>query len=177
MTRAFILLALGLALPSGAALAASPPQNSILGKHDSNAPINITADKVLADLNRKSITYTGNVIVIQGDVRMRANMMKVNTADGKADTIEAHGGVIVDSPRSGTATGDAGLYDVKPRTVTLTGRVVLTRAKDVLRGTKLTVNLNTGQAVLGAQGAAPAAAGQRGGRVQGVFTPNQTDGN
>jgi lipopolysaccharide export system protein LptA len=43
---------------------------------------------------------------------------------------------------------------------------VLTHGKDVMHGTKLTVNLDTGQAVLGAPGAGPA-----NGRVQGTFTP------
>ena len=36
-----------------------------------------------------------------------------------------------------------------PRTVTMTGNVVLTQGKDVMRGTQLTVNLETGQATLG----------------------------
>jgi len=56
------------------------------------------------------------------------------------------------------------LHDVAPRLITLTGRVVLNKEKNVMRGTMLTVNLVTGKAELGAKGAS-------GGRVQGLFTP------
>jgi len=56
--------------------------------------------------------------------------------------------VVVDSPKSGTATGENGVYSVAPRTVLLTGNVVLKKGKDVMRGAQLTVNLATGQAVL-----------------------------
>ncbi len=68
---------------------------------------------------------------------------------------------------SGTASGDNGVYDVAARTVTLTGKVVLKKEKNVMSGTRLVVNLITGKADFGAQ-AAPGAAPSR---VQGVFTP------
>ena len=155
-------------IPAGAA---DPPKTtSLLGNRNANQPINIAADKVMADLNAKSITYTGNVVVTQGDIRMHADAMKVNTDNGKAQTIQADGKVVVDSPASGTVTGDTGVYDVSARTVLMSGKVVLTHGKDVMRGTKLTVNLVTGQAVLGAQGSSTP--GGQPGRVQGVFTPS-----
>jgi lipopolysaccharide export system protein LptA len=50
----------------------------------------------------------------------------------------------------------------------MTGNVVLKKGKDAMRGCQLTVNLNTGQAVLGSCGKTPGTSG----RVQGVFTPN-----
>jgi lipopolysaccharide export system protein LptA len=143
-----------------------------------NAPINVSADKFLADLNGKTATYAGNVIVTQCDMRMRSNTLKVNVTgkNNAPDKIFADGNVVMDSAASGTATGDAAVYDVNPRLVTLTGHVVLKRAKDVMTGTLLTVNLVTGQATLGAKGA-PGVTGQtgtpQGGRVQGVFTPQQ----
>ena len=168
MTRAgLVLLFCCLSVSSWAAEA---PKAGLLGKHDTNQPINIAADKMLADLNAKTVTYTGNVIVTQGDIRMHANTMK---ADNQANKIFADGKVVVDSPASGTVTGDSAVYDVAPRNVIMTGHVVLTRGKDVMRGTHLTVNLVSGQAQLGAQGAP-------GGRVQGVFTPtpsSSTGGN
>ncbi len=170
MKRATLLaLMLCTALPAYAQSAA-PKTNALLGNRNTNQPINIAADKVTADLNAKTVTYSGKVIVTQGDIRLRADAMKVNTDNGKAQTITANGNVVVDSPASGTATGDNAVYDVTPRTVTLTGKVVLTHGKDVMRGTKLTINLLTGQAVLGAANGTNSAASP--GRVQGVFTPS-----
>ena len=152
-----------------AAPAASAGKTSTpLGSHNTSQPIDIHADKFTGDLNAKTFTYSGNVIVTQGDIRMRADTMKVNTADGKAPTtIVATGSVIVDSPNSGTATGDSGIYDVPSHLVTLTGRkVVLAHNKDVSSGTKLTVNLVTNIATFVSDKA------QGGnGRVQGTFTP------
>ena len=49
-----------------------------------------------------------------------------------------------------------------PRTITLTGHVVLTKNKDVMRGTSLVVDMQTGESHLTAHGAP-------GNRVQGLF--------
>jgi lipopolysaccharide export system protein LptA len=160
------------AAPAPATSGASP----LLSKHDANAPINISADKFVADNSAKTGTWTGNVVVIQSDMRMRANSVRLNVVgkESKPDKIFASGAVVVDSPNSGTVTGDDGVYDVVAHTVTMTGKqVVLTKEKDVMRGTMLTVNLDTGKAVLGAgktpgQPNGPQSAG---GRVQGIFTP------
>jgi lipopolysaccharide export system protein LptA len=165
MTRFVLLLAL---LSSAPAMAQAP---ALVGKHDANAPINVSADKFLADSNAKTGTWSGNVLVVQGDMRMRANSVRLNVVgkDNKPDKILANGNVVVDSPNSGTVTGDNGIYDVVARTVTMTGKVVLTRQKDVMRGNQLTVNLETGVATLG--GGAKAMGPANGGRVQGIFTP------
>jgi lipopolysaccharide export system protein LptA len=79
--------------------------------------------------------------------------------------------VVVDSPKSGTATGDNGVYSVVPRIVVMTGNVVLKKGKDVMRGAQMTVNMVTGQMTLGGGAKSPAGA-QGNGRVQGVFLPN-----
>jgi lipopolysaccharide export system protein LptA len=170
MKKLFVLLAgIALALPTGAGLGATQTTKPVAGQHDSNAPINISSDNFQADLNGKTGTWTGNVLVIQGDVKMRSNSVRVSTVNGKADKVYASGNVVVDSPTSGIATGDNGVYSVVPRIVVMTGNVVLKKGKDVLHGTELTVNLVTGKAVLGA---GPKPAGISSGRVQGVFTPN-----
>jgi lipopolysaccharide export system protein LptA len=57
--------------------------------------------------------------------------------------LEARGGVVV-KDKDQTATGNLGIFDMKTNTVTLTGRVVMTQGKNVLRGDKLVVNLTTG---------------------------------
>ena len=178
--RGAVLSPLALLFAAAAAQAADPPAATHaagIAAPKCNAPINVSADKFLADLNGKTATYSGNVMVTQCDMKMRSNTLRVNVVgkNNSPDKIFANGNVVMDSPTSGTATGDAAVYDVNPRLVTLTGHVVLTRAKDVMRGTLLTVNLATGQATLGAKGQ-PGVTGQQqqqGGRVQGVFTPGQ----
>jgi lipopolysaccharide export system protein LptA len=169
MKRTLVFLAAfaaGAVLTSGlrAAPAAKPAP-----ARDNKAPIDISSDSFQADLNGKTGTWSGNVVLVQGDMKLRANSVRVTTVNGNADKVTASGNVVVDSPKSGTATGDNGIYSVGPRTVVMTGNVVLKKGKDVMRGVQLTVNLTTGQAVLGG---GVRTQGTTGGRVQGVFTPN-----
>jgi lipopolysaccharide export system protein LptA len=161
------LAAFALGAATTSALHAATPTKA--GAHDNNARIDIAADNFQADLNAKTGTYSGNVMVTQADMKLRANTVKVTTVNGKADKVLASGNVVVDDPKSGIVTGENGVYSVVPRTVVMTGNVVLKKGKDVMRGAQLTVNLNTGQAVLGGGAKTP---GVSGGRVQGVFNPN-----
>ncbi len=161
------LLLAGALQPAGAAPDAgkTPPSkaaaNGPLASHESNAPISVSSDNFVGNFETKIGTYIGNVIVTQADYKLRADQVRVNVVNGKPSRFDATGHVVFVST-SGTATGDTGVYDLGPRTVTLTGHVVLTKDKDVMHGTALTVNMVTGESRLSAQGAA-------GGRVQGLF--------
>lgn len=142
--------------PAHSASSAGP-----LGSHNSNAPINVSADNFVGNFETKIGTYIGNVVVTQAADKLRADKVVVKVIDGKPNRFDATGNVVFVSP-SGTATGDYGIYDLGPRTVTLTGHVVLTKEKDVMHGTALVVDMNTGESHLTAHGAP-------GGRVQGLF--------
>jgi lipopolysaccharide export system protein LptA len=142
--------------PAAHADAANP-----LGKRSSNAPINVSSDNFVGNFQTKIGTYIGNVIVTQADDKLRADKVQVTVLAGKPSRFDATGNVVFVSA-SGTATGDFGVYDLGPRTVTLTGHVVLTKDKDVMHGTALTVNLETGESHLTAHGSS-------GNRVQGLF--------
>jgi lipopolysaccharide transport periplasmic protein LptA len=138
------------------------------GMSNPNAPIDLSANDMFADQNTGMVVYTGNVIVKQGEVKLRADKMRAKLVANNPSHLYADGRVVIDAP-SGIATGNSGVYDVEPRLITLTGNVVLTKDKNVLRGQKLVVNLITGQATLdGGQGKA--------GRVQALFTPKNEDG-
>jgi lipopolysaccharide export system protein LptA len=149
----------------------TPARSPVAGRgaiapHNSNAPINVSSDNFAGNFETKVGTYSGNVIVTQADYKLRADKVNVKVVDGKPSRFDATGNVVFIST-SGTATGDYGIYDLGPRTVTLTGHVVLTKDKDVMHGTALTVDMNTGESHLTAHGAP-------GGRVQGLFVQQQT---
>jgi len=78
--------------------------------------------------------------------------------------LEAYGNVVV-TQKDQTATGEVGIYDLKTSSVTLTGNVLMTQGKNVLRGEKLWVDLATGVSRV-----EPAKNGH--GRVEGLFLPN-----
>jgi lipopolysaccharide export system protein LptA len=167
----YALIALAALAVSIGNLKAQPAAKPLVG--GSNAPINISSDSFQADLNSKTGTWSGNVVVVQGDMKLRANSVRMSTVNGKADKVMANGNVVVDSPKSGIVTGETGVYSVVPRTVVMSGNVVLKKGRDVMRGTQLTVNLTTGQAVLGGGVKSQTPGNTQGsGRVQGVFLPN-----
>jgi lipopolysaccharide export system protein LptA len=153
------------ALATSTLHAAAPVKAAAAQKQD--CAISVNSDKFTADLNAKTGTYSGNVMVTQCDTKLRADIVRISTVNNQADKVNASGNVVVDSPKSGTATGQTGVYDVPKKIVTLNGNVVLKKGKDVMRGPQLVVNLATGQANLGSGGATPGT----GGRVQAVFAP------
>ncbi|MGD0866189.1 MAG: LptA/OstA family protein [Rhizomicrobium sp.] len=140
-------------------------------KCDTKAPMNVSSDAFEGDIATKVGTYTGNVIVIQTVCKLRADKVNVNIVEGKPDKVYAYGNVVFVNP-CGTATGDNGVYDLgsNPPTITLTGKVVLTKEKNVMRGTKLVVNTDTGVAHVTSIGA-------QGGRVQSTLQPQQKQAN
>jgi lipopolysaccharide export system protein LptA len=59
--------------------------------------------------------------------------------------IEARGGVTV-TTKDQNASGDLGVYDLKKKTITLTGNVVVSQGKNVLRGERVVVDTVSGNA-------------------------------
>jgi lipopolysaccharide export system protein LptA len=151
--------------PSTASSAPQAPNGVLLGTRACNGPINVASDNFVGNFDTKVGTYLGNVIVTRDECKLRADKVIAEAVNGNnLNRLTAVGNVVFDSS-SGTATGDNGVYDLGPKTVTLTGRkVVLIKGKNVMRGTVLVVDLSTGLARLTAKG-------MPGGRVQSSFIP------
>jgi len=143
---------------------------------ESDKPVKIEADQLEVLDSDKTATFSGNVVVRQGTTTMRTSKLKVYyTGEGTAvegDTsqrvskLEATGEVVVNADGQ-TATGDWAVFEMATQQVKLGGKVVLSQGKNVLRGTELIVNLETGQSKL--VSAEPTTGGS--GRVQGLFIP------
>ena len=82
--------------------------------------------------------------------------------------IVVNGHVVLATPEE-SGQGNDGLYEVDKKLLHLTGNVLLTRGENILRGTRLDYNLETGKSLLfGSAGNLP---NSTGGRVRGVFLP------
>jgi len=138
------------------------PQNALQGfSQNRDQPVRIRAASLEVREKDKQATFTGDVHVINGDTELRCKSLVVfydeETGGGKnmkaADPgpggersikrIEAKGNVLV-TQKDQNATGDSAIFNMKENIVTLIGNVVVTRAGDVLRGPKLTVDLTNG---------------------------------
>ena len=137
-------------------------------------PIHIEAATLEVHDKAKTATFSGNVQVVQGDTTMRCRSLVVfygaeegagtaakpaaarPAAGGPATPglpqgaqsirrIEARGGVTVVA-KDQNASGELGVYDLKTKTITLTGNVVVSQGKNVLHGERVVVDTATGNA-------------------------------
>jgi lipopolysaccharide export system protein LptA len=163
------LVALGAIVPA-VGVAQSQGSISALKGHDSKAPVDVSADRAEAQDRADRAIFAGNVVVKQGDMTLRTARLTLaySKADGSLDVdrIDASGGVTVVSP-SETARGDFAVYDLNEGLITMVGNVRLEREGSFLSGARLTIDLDTGRAVIdgGVRGV-----NQSGGRVSGRFT-------
>ena len=75
-----------------------------------------------------------------------------------------------------SATGDLGIYDLKTKTITLSGNVVVSQGQNIIHGERVVVDTETGNARVesGGSGAGTGAAGS--GRVRALIQPGKGQG-
>ena len=139
-----------------------------IGGHDSDAPVNYSADRIELQDKQKRVVLSGNVDISQGGLRLLAARTTVAyTDDGglKIQRIDATGGVLV--TRGGeSARGEVAVYDFNRRVITMAGAVQLRRNGDSLNGGRLTIDLASGISSVDGRGGG---AGGSGSRVTGSF--------
>lgn len=149
---------------------------SALQGHNTNAPVDFSADRIEVQDRADRAVLSGNVQVRQGALALdaaRINVAYTNAGGVEVDRIDASGGVTVRSP-SETARGQFAVYDINRRLITMVGKVTLLRGTNEVRGGRLVIDLTTGRATMDGGGSARGAtAGATGGRVTGRFTVPQ----
>ena len=176
MRRLPILVLAPLALATAAAaMAQSREPVSALKGHNSDAPIDLTADRLEVQDRADRAMFSGNVHVKQDELTLDTARLTVAYSSGggvQIKRLDASGGVTVRSP-SETARGSFGIYDLDRKLITLVVNVVLQRQGSQLSGQRLVIDLESGRAVIDG---GPAGVGQSGGRVTGHFTVPQRRG-
>jgi lipopolysaccharide export system protein LptA len=115
-------------------------------RQDPDQPVEVTSERLEVDQNDGIATFIGDVIVVQGELRMTAPRVRVEYTTGDEGRIEymhATGGVTMLNG-SETAEGEEAVYTVDAGTVVLSGDVIVTQGPNVVAGEKLSVNLDTG---------------------------------
>ena len=145
------------------ALAAAPAlaQNTGFGTaQDTKLPVEVTSEQLSVDQKTGVATFTGKVVIVQGQMRLAADRVTVTYAQGdkrRISAMHAEGNVTMVSGED-AAESRAADYDVESGNVVLTGDVLMTQTGNVVAGEKVVVNLATGTA-------------QASGRVRSVLQP------
>ena len=178
---------------------------------DPGAPVDVLANQLELIEAQNIAIFRGDVEAQQGTFQFRtAELTAVYTgsagigrvASGAPDAdaaekaaqpaarlthLKARGKVIITSQNGQKATGDWADFDVAANTVTLGGTVVLTQGRNVVKGTRLVIDLASGESVINTDNsAAPSVAGERPGtgwrafekpsRPSAVFFPQELRG-
>jgi len=163
------LLALG-----PAAFGQSGGGGTSLRNHNTDAPVDVAADRIEVQDRSDRAIFSGTVDVRQGNMRLQSARLIVSYASGQGidiQRLEASGGVTLTSPAE-TARGQYAIYDLDRRLVTMIGGVTLVRGANRVQGGRLVIDLDSGRAVM--DGGTPST----GGRVTGRFTvPQRSKGN
>lgn len=147
----------------GLSVGALHAQTVAFGKRaDPKAQVEVSADTLKVNQTNGEALFSGNVLIGQGDMRLKADQVKVTYASGdktKIQALNATGHVtLVNGPDAAEAS--EAVYDVASGNVVLTGDAIVTQGQNVLSGERIEVNLADGSATVA-------------GRVRTILQPGQ----
>lgn len=129
--------------------------------HDAQQAVEAVSDSLIIDQTTGRAVFIGNVVIVQGDLRIAAERVEViyPEADGQQNVQEviATGGVLVTRGED-TAEGNAARYDVAAALLTMTGDVLVTQGTTTIGGEEMVIDMTTGNGTVS-------------GRVRTVLTP------
>jgi len=118
----------------------------------SKEPIHISADQLEFDYKNRVLVYRGGVLVTQGDVTLRSQMLRISFNERaptreRLQEIVAEGGVQI---TKGTrfATGGRAVFDQATKTVVLSDDAVLHDGPNQVAGERIVVYLAEGRSVV-----------------------------
>lgn len=154
-----VALAISLALPD---LADAQGAQVAFGglRADTSLPVEVTADTLSVNQTDGTAIFSGNVIVIQGAMRLSADRVEViygNADRSRIERLHASGRVTLVSGKDAAEAADA-IYTIESGAVEMTGDVLLTQGANTIAGQKLVVDLKSG-------------AGRMEGRVRTILQP------
>lgn len=119
------------------------------GAFDSEQPVEVSADTLSVDQSTGEAVFDGNVLVVQGDVRISAARVEIEYASDNGGTpngierLKATGGVTFVTTTDAAEAQEA-IYTIASSRVVLSGEVLLTQGATAISGDRLIVDLKGG---------------------------------
>ncbi|WP_424832022.1 LptA/OstA family protein [Ruegeria sp.] len=138
-----------IALASGAASAQEAQVAFGSVKADPTLPVEVTSETLNVNQADGSAEFLGNVIVIQGEMRLSAERVLViyNEDRSAIQRLEATENVVLVSPPD-AAEGDRAEYTIDTGVIRMNGNVLLTQGPSVISGDQMVANLTSGTATM-----------------------------
>ena len=115
---------------------------------DPEASVEILADRLTVSQTNGAARFEGNVVIAQGDMRLSADLVDVTYLEaGGIARLSASGSVLLVSPTE-SAQADSANYDLTGRELRMRGAVLLNQGPVSLSADLLTIDLDTGGAVM-----------------------------
>lgn len=167
---------------TAAALLISGSLNAFALESDRNQPISIEADAGSLDQKNQVTVFTGNVVIKQGSLNIRAHAIRVAQDKQGNQLIQAEGNPVhfgqqLEDKGYVEGSGNQVEYESSTGLVRLTGNAMVKRGGDVARGAAITYNMRTEvYTVLGSK-IAGTASGTKNGRVSVIIQPSTVNKN
>ncbi len=116
---------------------------------DPSLPVEVTSESLNVNQEDGSAEFLGNVIVIQGEMRLTADRVLViyNQERSAIERMEATDNVVLVSPPD-AAEGDWAEYTIDSGVINMKGNVLLTQGPSIISGDEMTANLTSGTATM-----------------------------
>jgi len=116
-------------------------------EYDAAAPVEIVSDQLAVDQSQNVASFLGNVIVVQGLLRLGADQVVVEYASDESGDISAviASGNVTFVNGAEAAEAQKAEYTLASGEIIMTGDVLVTQGRSALSGQKLVVNLETGK--------------------------------
>ena len=114
---------------------------------DTSAAIEVTADSLSVDQDSGRAVFDGNVIIVQGDLRLTAGQVEViygTDTSQIARLVASQGVTFVTADEA--AEAQSADYDIDTGLLVLTGDVLLTQGPSAISAGQMTINVTDGTA-------------------------------
>ena len=116
-------------------------------QQDTSLPVEVTSQELSVDQETGTAIFTGEVVIVQGDMRLAAPRVLVVYSEDqrRIQRLEATGGATLVSGED-AAEAERADYDIDTGLVVMTGDVLVTRGINIMTSDLMTVDLTTGSA-------------------------------
>lgn len=125
------------------------PLSALALKSDANKPLNIESNSQALDLNTNTVTFSGNVVVTQGTLKLNASRViikRLGDSKSRKELITAYGSPVtfqqeMDNGKLLKGKANRASYNTVAENLTLTGDAELTQESSSIKGQKIIYNV------------------------------------